>query len=104
MKGVHTEQFFKAMKTEVKSLIQQKTWNMTLRSEATIGNWYQVNMGIPSLLFARWNSTQVQNLFLCFEMDASVVQWSTICMLLYVIEKRMGNTAGRLQKHLLEQK
>jgi hypothetical protein len=94
MHGYHQEQYLEAMKIEVSSLLQQRTWKYTPRSESAHvlnSTWVfklkRLSDGTPSKFKARFcvrGDIQKEGVDL-FETYASVCQWSTVRMILTMV-------------------
>jgi hypothetical protein len=94
MHGDHQEQYLEAMKIEVASLLQQRTWKTTPRSEAghvLTSTWVfkmkRLPDGTPSKFKARLSVRgDLQNEGIdFFETYAPVCQWSTARMILTMV-------------------
>jgi hypothetical protein len=94
MHGDHQEQYLGAMKIEIASLLQQRTWKSTLRSEAPQvlkSTWVfklkRLPGGTPSKFKARFcvrGDLQKEGVDL-FDTYAPVCQWSTLKMILTMV-------------------
>jgi hypothetical protein len=94
MHGDHQEQYLEAMKIEIASLLQQRTWKSTLRSEAPhflkstlVFKLKRMPDGTPSKfkeMFCVRGYLQKAGVDF-FETYAPVCQWSTVRMILTVV-------------------
>jgi hypothetical protein len=94
MHGDHQEQYLEAMKIEISSLLQQRTWKSMLRSEAphVLKSTWVLKLkifpdGTPSKFKARFcvrGYLQKEGVDF-FETYAPVCQWSTVRMILTMV-------------------